>query len=101
MKWGIGAGPAGAENHLSTVHVYDARDGRMLGTFHFVGSAKEFGEEHRHRIAKQIHEASEVPLEHIRVLSGAELPEGEGPLSVDTKTGRLVRTSQPAPRIRA
>jgi hypothetical protein len=101
MAWGIGAGPQGAENHRSTHHVYDTRDGRILATFQFVGSPKEPGEELHRRLAKQVNEASDVPLEHIDVLTGAEIPEGDGPLHVDPEARQVRRTIGSPRRIRA
>ena len=91
MGFGIGNGPEGVERHQRTFYIYDVRNGNILATHHFFGAAREYSDELRDGLTRQAHEGSGVPLEHIEVLSGLEIPEGEGPLHVNTGAKNLVR----------
>jgi len=97
VRFGLGPGPEGSTQHQSSHYVYDVRSGVIVATFHFVGAARQPDEALHRRILKQAHEASNAPLEHLAVLSGSEIPSGEGSLRVDPGAKRLVRTADHVP----
>ncbi len=98
MEFGLGPGPTGSIQHMSSHYVYDVRTGSILATYHFVGTVQKADEELHRRILQQTHEASTMPLERLAVLSAHEAPSGAGPLHVDTSSKQLVRSADTAVR---
>ncbi len=91
MRIGTGAGPAGEAQQQSSHHVYDVRSGAIVGTYHFSGAAPKSEPERLKAILKSSHEAAGVPLEHLAVLSNADVPLGDGELSIEPAAKQLVR----------
>lgn len=101
MRFGLGTGPEGSTQHQSSHYVYDVRSGTIIATFHFVGAARPLDGELHQRLRKQAHANSNVPFEHLAVLTDRAMPAGDGQLTVDAAAKRLVRTAErPLPRVK-